>query len=351
MAIFSTALHDAEVAAWDAQVAIARPGPAATDDRIVPAAGVDPAQPSFPSRHAAVAAAAAAVLAYLLPKAEAGRFDPLVAEVTASRLAAGAAFQSDIDAGLAIGQAVAERAVARAMADGSDEVWDPSTRLTGPGTWEPAPPDFVDTPAAPLAGGWTRWVMSSNDQFRPAPPPEYGSDEWRMELETVQDMVHNLTFEQRRLAMWWAGSSTQVLFTTWALELCQRSGKTSPEVAQIIADTHVAMADAILAVWDAKYTWWTSRPITEDPELTTVVPTPPYPSYPSGYSTNMGAGATVIGHYFPEAAPDMDARAWEAANSRLWAGIHYPFDNDVGLAMGRLVGRLVCSLARGSLDR
>ena len=66
MAIVHTALHDAAIAAWDAQVAHARPSPGATSDKITPAAGVDPDQPSFPSEHAAVAGAAAAVLAYLL---------------------------------------------------------------------------------------------------------------------------------------------------------------------------------------------------------------------------------------------------------------------------------------------
>ncbi len=78
---------------------------------------------------------------------------------------------------------------------------------------------------------------------------------------------------------------------------------------------HVAIADSSIAVWDAKYTWWTSRPITEDPDLKTLIPTPPYPAYPSGYSAVMGAGSTVIGHYFPEAADDMADRAWEAAAS------------------------------------
>jgi membrane-associated phospholipid phosphatase len=118
----------------------------------------------------------------------------------------------------------------------------------------------------------------------------------------------------------------------------------SPLAAQILADTHVAIADALIAVWDAKFTWWTSRPITEDPELTTLLPAPPYPSYPSGYSGVMGAGSTVIGHYFPDVADEMADRAWEAAASRGWAGIHYVIDDDIALAMGRQVGRLVCAL-------
>ena len=77
MAIYHTALHDAAIAAWDAQEAFARPSPGATSDEITPAAGVDPEQSSFPSEHAAVAGAAATVLAYLVPDAAAGRFDAL----------------------------------------------------------------------------------------------------------------------------------------------------------------------------------------------------------------------------------------------------------------------------------
>jgi hypothetical protein len=47
--------------------------------------------------------------------------------------------------------------------------------------------------------------------------------------------------------------------------------------------------------------------------------------------------------YFPEVADEMADRAWEAAASRTWAGLHYVID-DVALAMGRQVGRLICSL-------
>ena len=137
-----------------------------------------------------------------------------------------------------------------------------------------------------------------------------------------------------------------MLFTDWILELAGKEGVDLPHTAQILADTHVATADAVIAVWDAKYTWWTSRPITEDPTLTTVIPTPPYPAYPSGYSAVMGSASTVVGHYFPDVADEMADRAWEAAASRGWAGIHYVIDDDIGLTMGRQVGRLVCSLAR-----
>jgi membrane-associated phospholipid phosphatase len=344
MAIYHTALHDAVIAAWDAQVAFARPSPGATSDQITPAAGVDPAQPSFPSEHAAVAGAAAVVLVYLLPDAAAGRFDALATEAAESRIAAGAAFRSDIDAGLALGQAVGEKAVARAQADGSDAEWDPSTMPTGPGFWQPTPPGFVETPLNPLAGSWQTWVMTSGDQVRPAPPPEYGSPAWEAELKMVQEIAANRSFEQERAALWWGATSPSAVLNPWVRDLIGKAGVGSPQAAQILADMHAATADAAIAVWDAKFTWWTSRPITDDPELQVLLPAPPYPSYPSGYSGLMGAGTTVIGHYFPDIADEMADRAWEAAASRGWAGLHYVIDDDVALTMGRQIGRLVCAL-------
>jgi membrane-associated phospholipid phosphatase len=345
MAHLHTAMYDAVIAAWDAQVAHARPSPGATSDQITPLVGVDPARPSFPSEHAAVAGAAAVVLTYLLPDAEPGRFAALAKEAAESRLVAGAAFRSDIEAGLALGEAVGEKAVARGKADGSDAKWDPATMPKGPGIWQPTPPGFVETPVNPLAGSWKTWILESGDQVRPAAPPKYGSPAWQAENDAVTDIAAHLTFDQERAATWWGTASPFMLFTGWAEDLIDKAGEDLPHAARILAYMHVAIADAVIAIWDAKYTWWTSRPITEIPDLKPVLPTPPYPAYPSGYSSVVGSASTVLGHFFPEAADDLIARAAEAAASRAWAGIHYVIDDDIGLAMGRQVGRLAVSVA------
>ena len=70
-------------------------------------------RPSFPSEHAAVAGAAATVLADLFPDAETGRFDEPAEEAAESRLWTGASYRSDVEAGLSLGRAVGDRAVAR----------------------------------------------------------------------------------------------------------------------------------------------------------------------------------------------------------------------------------------------
>ena len=345
-ALLRTALYDTVLATLDAQGAYAREAPSVANPSLTPMDGVATDASSFPSLHAALAGAAGPVLTYLFPDAEPGRFDALAEEAATSRLWAGANYPSDVEAGLALGQAVGERAVARGKADGSDAKWDGSGRLTGEGTWEPTPPKFVETPVEPLGGTWETWVLPSGDAVRPAAPPEYGSPLWQAELEAVQDATSNRTLEQVRIVNYWADKGPFRSFTEYALDLIERDGLDDAHTARVLALMSVAQADAVIAIWDSKYTWWTERPITSDPDLDMLLPTPAYPSYPSGFSAVAGSGAVVLGHLFPRAEVDLLASAAESAAQRCWSGIHFPIDDDIGLEMGYQVGRLVNTVAR-----
>ena len=128
--------------------------------------------------------------------------------------------------------------------------------------------------------------------------------------------------------------------------MISRNGLDLPHAARVLALTGIAIADAEIAAWDAKYAYWTARPITIDPELDVQFPTPPFPSYPSAHATVSNAAAVVLSHLFPEDAVDLLALATEAAASRAWAGIHFPIDNDAGTLLGRQVGYLVTEVAR-----
>jgi membrane-associated phospholipid phosphatase len=68
--------------------------------------------------------------------------------------------------------------------------------------------------------------------------------------------------------------------------------------------------------------------------------TPAFPSYVSGHATFSGAAATVLGRYFPDQKDELTRMAAEAASSRLYAGIHFRFDNEDGLALGEKIGGL-----------
>lgn len=344
--ILQTAMYDAVIAAYDAQDAYMAPLPGELDEQITPLEGITAGRPAFPSAQAAVAGAAAAVLTALLPDAEPGRFTDLAREAALTRLQAGLNVRRDIDAGLTLGQAVAELALAHGADDQPGSAWDGQGRLEGPGYWVPTPPAFLENPLEPLAGNWNLWVMENADQFRPAPPPSYKSAAWESQQAAVQEAVAHRTFNQSQRAKYWQNTSASTLWNGFASDLISRDGLDLPHAARVLAFLGVTQADAQVANYEAKYTYWTARPITADPELNVLFPTPPFPSYPSSHATVSNAGAVILSHFFPEDVDDLLDLAEEAAKSREWAGIHIPLDDDAGTLQGRQVGYLVANVAR-----
>jgi len=81
-----------------------------------------------------------------------------------------------------------------------------------------------------------------------------------------------------------------------------------------------------------------------DPEISTPIGKPPFPSYTPGHATFSGAASTVLACIFPAQKDRLLSMADEAALSRLYGGIHYRFDNDKGLESGRMIGRVAIKM-------
>lgn len=349
-ALLSVAAYDAMVAAWHYKYEYERDAPDVVDRLSEP--GPDP---SYPSEHAAVAGAAAQVLAYLFPERPALRLEEDADQAGLSRVQAGANWPSDVAAGLDLGRAVGDKVVAFAKADGSDRKWDGSRPGGPPRYWGP-PPGSVANPVQPLAGTWKTWVMTSGDQFRPGPPPVFGSPEFRAQAEEVVRVKAELTDEQMRKATFWAGGQgTPLPAGVWnevTLAYLRHRKPTEPQAERSMALANVAMADAGVAAWDAKYAYWDPRPENGvrdsgvDPTWTPYIETPFFPSYVSGHATYSGAAAEVLSYLFPDNAAEFRSKADEASDSRLWGGIHWRNDNETGLEVGRKVGQLVVERAR-----
>ena len=216
----------------------------------------------------------------------------------------------------------------------------------------PTPPGYVSSPLEPTAPSWRTWNLSSGSQFRPGAPPAFGGAQWLAEVQQVYDVSQRLTAEQKAIALYWAdGAGTVTPPGHWnkvALELIREQGLTTPQAARVLAALNTAQADAFIASWDAKYAYWTMRPVTAirmliDPSWSPLITTPPFPSYVSGHATTSGAASIVLGHFFPAEAERLRAMATEAAMSRLYGGIHFPTDNSVGLELGRSVGQAAVS--------
>ena len=162
----------------------------------------------------------------------------------------------------------------------------------------------------------------------------------------MYDVSLGLTEEQKRIADFWADGAGTVTppghWTAIALDLIESRRLSERAAARVLAGLNTAQADAFIACWDAKFTYWSERPITAirrelDPDWSSYIATPPFPSYVSGHSTTSGAASEVLAAFFPDAAVELRAAAEEAAVSRLYGGIHFRSDNEVGLVLGRQV--------------
>jgi membrane-associated phospholipid phosphatase len=344
MALLHVAIYEALVATWDAKFTYNRTPPSAVDAR-VKARVPESALPSYPSAHAAAAAAAAAILSYALPDEDTARLARLAREAGESRILAGAAYRSDVEAGWALGRAVAERVLMRAMQDGSGEVWTASIPK-GDGMWSPTPPRRVKIPFDPLAGSWGTWVLERGDQFRPGPHPAPGSPAFAADLEELRRLSTERTLRQGDAARYWATDAPSIRWTLFLEEEITRRRLPALRAARAQALLSIAMYDAFVACWDAKYHYWLARPISLEPALVTVFATPPFPSYPSGHSTISAAAAEVMAYLFADAAREYREKAHEASESRVWGGVHYRFDIVVGEELGEKVGRAVVERAR-----
>ncbi len=329
LALFHAAVDDAVAAAAYHQGSAARPGADDIDAalRAAPRTGV----PS-PSQHAAAATAAAEVLGYLFP-ARAGKFATMAEEAMQMRLIGGMEYLGDVSAGRMIGAQVAALAIARGKSDRSDAAWSGSVPQ-GPGRWKGT------NPIAPMAATWQPWVLSSPSEFRPAAPPAVDSAKAASALKELKSFAR--TPKSNHRAVYWevnGGARAHTLWNQIARTKLLEHGETSAVASRVLAAVNIALIDAGIACWDAKYTFWYPRPPQLDPELKSLFAPPNHPSYPAAHGCFSTAAATVLAAVFPRDRDRLLALGKEAAEARTWAGIHYRFDIDAGQEIGRRVAQ------------
>jgi membrane-associated phospholipid phosphatase len=354
----AVAQFEALKAAWYFKYLYNRPAPSAVDSSIkalIPTNGL----PAYPSEDAVLSGVSAELLKLLFPTSV-ELITRRAGEERQAALLAGKATASDIAAGLALGQAVAAVFVARAGTDGmrtaggSPAVWQAMANAAaarGETPWR-----SLDTPPRPpmlpLFGSVRPWIMTMADivNERPPAPPSTSSGLMARELAEVKQAVQRLTRKQLAIVYKWAdGVSTPTPPGHWnfiATPYVAEAKFSEVRAARAFALLNMAMHDAAVACWDAKFTYFNPRPSQLDPSIRTMVGLPNFPAYTSGHSTFSAAAATVLSYLFPTGASYFDEEKDEAAISRLYGGIHYRSDIDIGKAHGSRVGGYTVSFAR-----
>jgi hypothetical protein len=309
------------------------------------------------SSDAAVAAAAAGVMARLDPeKAEAIRAD--LAQYVES-LPPG----EGRDAGLKLGDEAAAAIVATRSNDGSD----------APDRYRPATPPGVYVPTAPVAvphwPGVTPFAIKSADAFRPPPPVSLTSVTWKADLDEIRAYGSRESTlrspRQTEDAKFWLTVGPQAYLQLERQIPVLRKLK-GVDAARFMAVAEIARADAILAVFDAKYHYGFWRPVTavrasSDAEAgwQPIDTTPQHPEYPCAHCISAASLAAVTLRAFgSDTVPELTATSptalgvthhWtslkaftrEVSEARIWAGFHYRFSTRVGEDMGWKIGDYV----------
>lgn len=337
-ALLSVGQYDALVAAWYNKYLFQRQNPNWADNSISTPVSLS-AEPSYPSEHAVIATVSSRILAYLFPK-ESDSLNYRAETEKSSRLYAGANYRSDISAGDSLGGLIADEVIKYATADNSDAVWT-GTIPEGKQNWHSG----IKPPQAPLLPAWGKtkpWLMTQLPVI--TPPPSVESDEFKAALAEVRKFSDTRTAEQLGIAMYWAdGAGTYTPPGHWNDIACGKlnsAGFNEIRTARALALMNMAIMDAGICCWDAKYTFWYCRPSQMDSLITMPVGLPNFPSYTSGHSSFSGAASTVLSYILPSLAQEFHAMAEEAAISRLYGGIHYRFDSQAGLDNGRMIGQL-----------
>jgi hypothetical protein len=328
---------------------------------------VAPTAPRGASRTAAAAGAAYTTLVALIPEQE-----PLFDAQLAATLAQISDDPSDpgrsVQRGLAWGRTVATDILTLRAADFATP---PPPYVVGsaPGDWQPTPPLFLGPPAAPLFRPFatmTPFALTSPAQFAPPGPPPLTSARYARDLAEVAAFGSATstvrTAEQTQTAIFWQDDTPAALWNRAADQLAKDHHLTLIQNARLLAQMNIALADATIAIWNAKnaYNFW--RPVTairatSDPAWTPLLPTPAFQEYPSAHSGVSSAAASVLAAFYGNDTPftvtsaglpgvqrdftSFTAAVLQVEDARIYAGFHFRFSCADAATLGAHVARYV----------
>ena len=331
------------------------------------------------SKDAAAINSAYTVLSNLFPSQQAY----LDEQKTASLAALGGG--TSVTQGLNIGASVGSQVYNLRLTDGAASANTPFAGGTNPGEWRPTPPGFA--PAIGASFGSTRtWVIQNLAQFRPPPPPALTSQQYTNAFNEVKQKgaLNNSTRTQdeTNIAVFWANDRDGTYkpmgqYLDIARVVATQRGNTIVENARLFGMAAVAMADAGVSCWEAKYRYNFWRPVTaitdtqdDGNPLTITDPTwrpladqlpvpmtPPFPAYASGHATFGAAVMRMLANFYgtdligftcttdenvqARSFSSFSQAALENALSRVYLGVHWSFDATAGIDSGNAIADFV----------
>ena len=278
--------------------------------------------------------------------------------------------------GVRIGETAAEQLLAARANDGWNAPAPPYVLPPTPGNWQPvpAPAGFTHFPAV------VPFALASGTQFAPGAPPALTSQEYAASFNEVKELgaanSTTRTADQTKVAQLWANVNTPT--TVWfvwnnvARTVAMERNTTTVENARLFALLNISMHDALQTTMASKFVHGLWRPQTAirradedgnpntspDPNWTSLIGNPPYPSYAGNHAAIGTSQATILALFFgrddiafqhtwegaggaTRSYAGFTAMANEEERSRVWGGIHFTFDQTAGQLAGRNVANYV----------
>jgi membrane-associated phospholipid phosphatase len=272
----------------------------------------------------------------------------------------------DKEESIRIGEAAANHVLAIRANDGSANPAPPFLFGVGPGAYQSTPPNFP----APVFSVWsqvTPFVLTSASQFRPGPPPNLTSQTYANDFNEVKSLgiprSPAASIDQQLTGWFWNGA-IQNYWNEIAQTAAIAHGLTTAQTARLFSLLNVSLADTVIALYDAKYTYTFWRPVTairsagDNDWLPETKNTAGDPSYPGAHSALSSAAATILASFFgsdqfsfhvtSEVFAGVDrsfstfsGAVQEAGLSRVYAGQHFRFDHTAGQQLGANVSEFV----------
>jgi len=332
--------------------------------------------PPGANKDAAAVAAAYSVLVSYFPSQQ-----PVLKPQYNASIAAISDSAANISAGVAVGEASAQKLIETRAQDGLLANV-PYTPPVGTGFWQPTPPAF-GPPLTPWLGQMTPFTMTSAAQFFPDEGPDaLDSQQWIDDYNQVMALgAINSTLrtpDQTEIGLFWTEHTGQQYARAFR-NLANQQGLSTSDTARLMAMLWAGYADAGIGCWNAKFTFSFWRPVTAiqagggnpalvaDPSWLPLVSTPSHPEYPSAHGCVTGAVSTILAGFFgtpnltftvDSLVPNTVPYTFTSTNdlmkqvemARIYAGFHYHHSVVQGRVLGIKVGHQLLQRYFGQLN-
>jgi hypothetical protein len=233
--------------------------------------------------------------------------------------------------------------------------------------WQPTPPTYAPAVRAGQ-GSAESYLLKTNDQFDPGPPPSLTSRTYLRSLAETQSYGSSTasarTPQQTDVALFWEPAAN-IQYIQIVRALIADTNHSLAWDTRLVAAFQVVTTDAQIAIYNAKFKYVFWRPVTAirdggpgvtaDPNWTPLFNTPLYPEYPSGHGGYAGAAQQVLTAFFgpgtrtaisvtsptdpgsTHSYANWDQLTQEVIDARVWEGIHFRFSDRIGATVGREV--------------